>query len=244
MASTNGTETPKPVVCVFCASSPGKNPAHLESARQLSSALSTAGYQLVYGGGTLGIMGEVAKTFVSHSGPDSVDGIIPKALIRVDKDLSARNSPAPPQDPDTKQAERTMTSEQLQSNVIPQSEFGNTIVVQDMHTRKRLMAEKVVRGGPGSGFVALAGGYGTIEEVMEMVTWNQLGIHKMPIVVVNVDGIWDGLLDWVRRSIREGFVGEGNANIIVEVNDPSQVVDALRNYKVAEGRFNLDWTRE
>jgi len=192
----------------------------------------------------MGIMGEVAKTFAARSGRDAVDGIIPRALIRVDKDLSARNSPAPPQDASVKQAERTATSEQLRGDVIPQSEFGNTIVVPDMHTRKRLMAEKVVRGGPGSGFVALAGGYGTIEEVMEMVTWNQLGIHKMPIVVVNVDGIWDGLLDWVRRSIREGFVGEGNANIIVEVKDPRDVVDALRNYKVAEGRFNLDWTRE
>lgn len=232
------------------ASSPGKNPAHLESARQLSAALSTAGYKLVYGGGTMGIMGEVAKTFVARSGPDSVDGIIPKALIRTEKDPSTRNdSPAPPpQDEGVKQAERTMTREQLKrantSDVIPQSEFGNTIVVPDMHTRKRLMAERVVGGGPGSGFVALAGGYGTIEEVMEIVTWNQLGIHKMPIVVVNVDGIWDGLLEWVRRSIREGFVGEGNADIIMEVKDPNQVLDALRNYKVAEGRFNLDWTKE
>lgn len=197
----------------------------------------------------MGIMGEVAKTFVSHAGPDSVDGIIPKALVRTEKDPSTRNdSPAPPQDSDVKQPERTMTRDQLKrantSEVIPQSEFGNTIVVADMHTRKRMMAERVVGGGPGSGFVALAGGYGTIEEVMEMVTWNQLGIHKMPIVVVNVDGIWDGLLDWVRRSIREGFVGEGNANIIMEVKDVNQVEEALRNYKVAEGRFNLDWTKE
>lgn len=195
----------------------------------------------------MGIMGEVAKMFVAQRGPDAVDGIIPRALIRTEKDPSTRNdSPAP--DPNTKQAERTMSREQLKradtSEVIPQSEFGNTIIVPDMHTRKRMMAEKVTTGGPGSGFVALAGGYGTIEEVMEMVTWNQLGIHKMPIVVVNVDGYWDGLLDWVRRSISEGFVGAGNANILVEVKHPSEVVEALQNYKVAEGRFNLDWTKE
>lgn len=195
----------------------------------------------------MGIMGEVAKTFVSSSGPDSVDGIIPRALVKIEKDPSARNdSPAPP--PDTKQAERTMSREQLKradtSEVIPQSEFGNTIIVSDMHTRKRMMAERVVKGGPGSGFVALAGGYGTIEEVMEMVTWNQLGIHKMPIILVNIDGIWDGLLSWVQRSIQEGFVGAGNADILCEVKDPSQVVEALRSYKVAEGRFNLDWTNE
>jgi len=79
---------------------------------------------------------------------------------------------------------------------------------------------------------------------MEMVTWNQLGIHKMPIIVVNVDGYWDGLLQWVRRSISEGFVAPGNADILVEVKDPSQVLAALQDYKVAQGRFNLDWTKE
>lgn len=195
----------------------------------------------------MGIMGEVAKSFVAKRGPDEVVGIIPRALVKTEKDPSTRNDDPVP-DPDTKQAERVMSREQLKrsntSEVIPHAEFGNTILVPDMHTRKRMMAERVTSGGAGSGFVALAGGYGTIEEVMEMVTWNQLGIHKMPIIVVNIDGIWDGLLDWVRRSIREGFVGSGNANILVEVKDPSQVVDALKNYKVAEGRFKLDWSRE
>lgn len=193
----------------------------------------------------MGIMGEVAKTFVKNSSPDNVNGIIPRALVRTEKDPSSRNdSPAPAEG--TKQAERTMSRQQLErantSEVIPASEFGTTQVVPDMHTRKRLMASQVTSGGPGSGFVALAGGYGTIEEVMEMVTWNQLGIHKMPIVVVNVDGLWDGLLTWVRRSIDEGFVGQLNKDILVEVKRPEDVVDALRNYKVAEGRFKLDWT--
>lgn len=198
----------------------------------------------------MGIMGEVAKTFVSNSGPSSVDGIIPRALVKAESTATSRNeSPAAGHGQDVKQSERTLTKDQLKRSntnemVVPQSEFGNTIIVQDMHTRKRMMAEKVVGGGPSSGFVALAGGYGTLEEVAEMVTWNQLGIHKMPIVVVNVDGIWDGVLDWVRRSVREGFIGEGNANIIMEVKDPKDVVDALRDYKVAEGRFNMDWTNE
>ncbi|KAK5077260.1 hypothetical protein LTR64_005261 [Lithohypha guttulata] len=247
MSAGNGAK--QPVVCIFCASSPGKNPAHLASARDLSTSLSDAGYKLVYGGGTMGIMGEIAKTFVAGSGPDSVDGIIPRALIRTEKDPSLRNdSPSPGPGADVKQAERVMPKDQLKrtntADTIPQSEFGNTIIVQDMHARKRMMADRVVAGGPGSGFVALAGGYGTIEEVMEMVTWNQLGIHKMPIIVVNVDGYWDGLLQWVRRSISEGFVAPGNADILVEVKDPSQVLAALQDYKVAQGRFNLDWTKE
>jgi len=120
--------------------------------------------------------------------------------------------------------------------------FGLTTIVPDMHTRKRLMAQKVLEGGPGSGFVALAGGYGTIEEVMEMVTWNQLGIHACPIVLVNIDGYWDGLLQWVRNSVEEGFVGAGNQDILVEVKRAEDVVEALRRYRVSEERYVLDWT--
>jgi uncharacterized protein (TIGR00730 family) len=104
------------------------------------------------------------------------------------------------------------------------------------------MAQQVVDGGPGSGFVALAGGYGTIEEVMEMVTWNQLGIHAVPIVLVNIDGYWDGLLSWVRNAVSEGYVSEGNAGILVEVKGTGEVVEALRGYRVSEERFLLDWT--
>lgn len=103
------------------------------------------------------------------------------------------------------------------------------------------MAQRVMEGGPGSGFVALAGGYGTIEEVMEMVTWNQLGIHRCPIVLVNVDGYWDGLLQWVKNSVEEGFVGEKNADILVEVKSVDHVVEALRSYRVSEARYQLDW---
>lgn len=222
----------------------------MQSARDLATSLASKGYKLVYGGGTMGIMGEVAKTFVSNSSPSNVEGIIPRALIRTEKDPSTRNdSPSPaPGATDTKQAERTMSRQQLErantSDLIPAAEFGATKIVPDMHTRKRLMASQVTSGGPGSGFVALAGGYGTIEEVMEMVTWNQLGIHKMPIVVVNIDGYWNGLLDWVRNSLEEGFVGQGNKDILVEVKRAEDVADALRNYKVATGRFQLDWTNE
>lgn len=198
----------------------------------------------------MGIMGEVAKTFVSNSSPSNVVGIIPRALVHTEKDPSTRNdSPSPaPGAADAKQPERTMTRSQLErantSEVIPAAEFGATKIVPDMHTRKRMMATEVISGGPGSGFVALAGGYGTMEEVMEMVTWNQLGIHKMPIVVVNINGYWDGLLNWVRTSLEEGFVGALNKDILVEVKRAEDVADALRNYKVAEGRFKLDWTNE
>jgi uncharacterized protein (TIGR00730 family) len=206
----------------------------------------------------MGIMGELSRTLVSLSGPKSVHGIIPRALIRTEKNTTLRNgesqsqSNSPAQKPKVERSMSYEELERLESNdskedpdkeIVPFSEFGATTIVPDMHTRKRMMAQAVEAGGPGSGFVALAGGYGTMEEVMEMVTWNQLGIHQLPIVLVNIDGYWDGLLAWVRNSIREGFVGESNADILVEVKGTDEVVEALQGYKVAEGRFKLDWTK-
>ncbi|KAK4694236.1 cytokinin riboside 5'-monophosphate phosphoribohydrolase, partial [Lecanoromycetidae sp. Uapishka_2] len=110
-----------------------------------------------------------------------------------------------------------------------------------MHSRKHLMAKEVIEGGPGSGFVALSGGYGTLEELMEITTWNQLGIHERGVVVYNVEGYYDGLINWVRTAVSAGFIAPGNAGILVEALDAKEVVRQLKDYKVAEGRFNLDW---
>lgn len=103
------------------------------------------------------------------------------------------------------------------------------------------MAKEVIEGGPGSGFVALSGGYGTLEELMENVTWNQLGIHARAIVVYNVAGFWDGLLQWVKTAVESGFVKPSNAGIMAEATTSEEVVEQLRDYKVAEGRFKLRW---
>lgn len=110
-----------------------------------------------------------------------------------------------------------------------------------MHTRKQLMAHEVIAGGPGGGFIALSGGYGTMEELMEVTTWNQLGIHSMPVVVFNVEGYWNGLLDWVRNAVRSGFVGKNNEGILVEAKSADEVIKGLREYVCAEGRFGLSW---
>ena len=218
-------------------------------------------------------MGELARTMFRLSGPDSVHGVIPRALIRSEKAYTGKETPTAAgananafdervgaraqTDGDAgaeagngsepgKQAEATLSETELadlDQNATNSllSSHGRTTIVPDMHTRKRTMASAVINGGPGSGFVALAGGYGTIEEVMEMVTWNQLGIHACPIVLVNVDGFWDGLVSWVRKSVQEGFVGKGNAGILRVVERPEDVVGALREYRVAEGRYKLQW---
>ena len=103
----------------------------------------------MYGGGTVGLMGAVSSALTQLCGPASVHGIVPGALV-----------------------------EKEQGGLIPpESEFGRTTVVNDMHTRKALMAREA------DAFVVLPGGFGTLDEMFEVVTWNQLGIHDKPIVV-------------------------------------------------------------
>ncbi|KAK8179452.1 hypothetical protein BC567DRAFT_159831 [Phyllosticta citribraziliensis] len=221
---TNTPTDPRPVVCVFCGASSGTSPKHMAAARALAHALHKNDMRLVYGGGTVGLMGEVARTLVSLSGPSAVHGIIPAALEALDNGL-----------PPSASGPRNVINEQL---------YGRTTVVKDMHTRKQMMAQEVIRGGPGGGFVALSGGFGTAEELMEVITWNQLGIHNRGIVVFNVDGYWDGLITWVKNAVSSGFIAPTNAGIMVEALDSEEVIQCLKEYKIAEGRFKLNWGEE
>lgn len=167
-------------------------------------------------------MGEIAKTLVSLSGPDTVHGIIPEALIRYERGGTNADKPSLPD-------EQT---------------WGRTTVVKDMHTRKAMMAREVLAGGPGSGFIALSGGYGTVEELFETATWNQLGIHSRGVCILNINGFYDGILAWIRKSVEEGFIKGGNANIMVEAKTAEAAIKALREYKVSEHTMKLSWGNE
>ena len=171
-------------------------------------------------------MGEVAKTLCALNGPDSVHGIIPEALVKYERD-------------DTYQSVRKDAG-----HAVPEfSVYGRTTIVKDMHTRKKLMAEEIFAAGPGSGFIGLSGGFGTVEEIFETTTWNQLGIHKNGICLLNVEGYWDGIVQWMDKAADEGFVTTSNKDILVTANTPEDAVQALRDYKVSEGTFKLDWDR-
>ncbi|KAJ5972764.1 uncharacterized protein N7479_002682 [Penicillium vulpinum] len=238
------SETKPAVVCVFCGSVPGSNPVHMEAARTLAAEFHKHNVKLVYGGGTTGLMGELARTLVSLAGPKAVHGIIPRALVKVATVGGMREhqeGQASTQKPG-KAAERVIDA--TDADGIPESEYGVTTIVVDMHTRKRMMAEKVLEGGPGSGFVSLAGGFGTIEEVMEMTTWNQLGIHKVGVVLLNINGYWDGLLAWVRNAVNEGYISVSNGVILAEAKEVSEVWPKLLAYQVSNGRMQLNWGEE
>ncbi|KAL2891076.1 LOG family protein [Ceratocystis lukuohia] len=226
LTSEEPVKAPRTKICVYCGSSPGTDAAHVEAARALATAMAENDIDLVYGGGTVGLMGEVAKTLVALKGPDAVHGIIPEALIHYERDDTYA----------------TQTSSNL--FVPTESIYGRTTVVPDMHTRKRLMAQEVFSGGPGSGFIALAGGYGTLEEVFETVTWNQLGIHKNGIVLLNVNGFYDGLIEWIKGAHGAGFIKGDNVKIIATATTAQSAIDELKNYKQSKSTFDLKWGTE
>ncbi|ESZ91226.1 hypothetical protein SBOR_8400 [Sclerotinia borealis F-4128] len=237
--TTNSSTTTPPAtkICVFCGASPGLSPAHMAMAHSLAQHMASQNISLVYGGGTVGLMGEIARTLVSLSGPTSVHGIIPAPLVKYER--------GPDSEAASIHSEENGTGTLENGDGLPQyGVYGKTTVVKDMHTRKSMMAQEVLAGGPGSGFIALTGGYGTLEELMEVVTWNQLGIHNRGVVVLNVEGYWDGLMQWIHNSVAAGFVGENNKGIVVDAATAEEAIEALRNYKLTEGRFKLEWGNE
>jgi uncharacterized protein (TIGR00730 family) len=173
-------------ICVYCGSGVGKSPAYRAAARTLGKALAEQEIGLVYGGGDLGLMGDIAHTMLDHGG--HVTGIIPQFLTR---------------------------KEQILRDV------DELIVTQDMHERKRLMFER------SDGFVALPGGIGTLEELVEQLTWVQLGRHTKPVIVANIEGFWDPFLNILTHMKADGFIRPGVNVRFTVVDDATKIVPAV-----------------
>ena len=152
-------------VCVYCGSGLGANPIHAEAARILGQSMADAGVRLIYGGGSVGLMGTLARSVLDAGG--SVTGIIPGFL---------------------------------QSRERPMADLTELVVTDDMHARKMLMFERA------DAFVALAGGVGTLEELVEQMTWSQLGRHQKPVLLANIAGFWDPLIRLLDAMRREKFI--------------------------------------
>jgi uncharacterized protein (TIGR00730 family) len=162
-------------ICVYCGSGPGTDPAFVEAARAFGNILAKNGIGLVFGGGAVGIMGELAQAVLHHGG--EVTGIIPDFLVAREHAVK-----------DTQ----------------------GLIVTHDMHERKRKMFEMA------DAFVALPGGVGTLEEIVEQMTWAQLGRHKKPILLANIQGFWQplcALLDHMKAL--EFIRGDLNFDLLV-----------------------------
>ena len=152
-------------ICVYCGSSSGNDPAYTAAARQFGEILARNKIRLIYGCGSTGLMGTLARAVHDHGG--EITGIIPEFL---------------------KAQERLFR------------DADEIIVTTDMHERKRLMFERA------DAFVALPGGIGTVEELVEQLTWAQLGRHKKPILIANINGFWDPLLVLLAHMRKLGLV--------------------------------------
>src|SRR2546421_4320771 len=179
-------------VCVYCGSGPVTNPRFVEAAISFGKLLAENGIGLVYGGGSIGLMGAVATSVLDHGG--TVTGIIPDFLTS---------------------RENALTRVQ------------EMIVTPDMHERKRLMFER------SDAFVALPGGVGTLEELVEMLTWQQLGRHAKPILLANIDGFWEPLLALLAHMRSTQFI---RPTLDVDVLKAERVDDILPRLRAAAAR--------
>jgi len=205
MSEANPSTPDARSVAVYCGSSPGNQPAFKHAAQSLGKALVRSGLGLVYGGGSKGIMGFVSDTVLSEGG--RAVGVIPSAMVRAGGEGKNASPDAVPQS-------KSGYSETLSKM---QREGLEVVVTPSMHARKVEMASR------SSAFIGLPGGYGTFEEVMEVVTWTQLRIHTKPVLVLNVRNYFSPLRELVRNGIEAGFIPEANAALLVVVNGPDDL---------------------
>ena len=179
-------------VCVYCGSGPGTDPRFVEAAIAFGKALAENGIRLVYGGGSIGLMGAVATSVLDHGG--SVTGIIPDFLT-------------------------------IRENAL--NRVQEMIVTPDMHERKRQMFER------SDAFVALPGGIGTLEELVEQLTWQQLGRHSKPVLLANIDGFWEPLFALLTHMRETEFIRHG---LSVEILKAERVEDILPRLQAAAAK--------
>ncbi len=173
-------------LCVFCGSRVGVNPAFAEAAMQLGRSLAERGVRLVYGGGSIGLMGVVMQTVLDHGG--EVTGVIPEFLMRREV-----GNPA----------------------------LTELIVVDSMHERKRRMFELA------DAFAILPGGLGTLDEAIEMITWQQLGLHAKPIAIVSVGDYWTVFETLIEHVIAQGFADSAIRDLFTVSGDVASLITTL-----------------
>ena len=181
-------------VCVFCGANSGNKDIYRAAAETLGKELVSRGIRLVYGAGSVGLMGVLARTVHDRGG--EVLGIIPEAL----------------------------TPRELAGDGI-----GETVVVQTMHERKALMAQE------SDAVIAMPGGFGTMDELFEAITWGQIGIQRKPIGLFNVAGYFDPLLQWIDFAVKEGFVRPQHRQLFIVGDDPSLLIERLAKHQPPAG---------
>jgi uncharacterized protein (TIGR00730 family) len=182
-------------IAVFCGSSEGHDPVYGKKAEELAACLFENRIDLVYGGGSRGLMGIVASTL--HDLGGTVTGVLPEALDK--------------------------------PNVRTKAVEDNLYIVPDMHARKAKMYAL------SDAFVALPGGIGTFEEILEVFTWLQLGYHRKPVALLNVNGYYDRLLEFLWQGCEAGFIKQEHLRTLVTATDPGQLMERLHSFSPYTG---------
>lgn len=179
-----------PRICVFTGSSEGRRSSYRAGAVELGATLVARGFDLVYGGARVGLMGAVADAVLAAGG--QVIGVIPEALV---------------------------------AREVAHTGLTDLRVVASMHERKALMAEL------SDGFIAMPGGWGTFEELFEVLTWAQLGLHRNPVGLLNVEGYFDPLLAFLRHAVTEQFVRTEFDHLLRVADSPIELLDRFEAYE-------------
>ncbi|MEK7943401.1 TIGR00730 family Rossman fold protein [Pigmentiphaga sp. YJ18] len=173
-------------VCVYCGASAGNDPFFADVARDFGRAVAGRGMRLVYGGGSVGLMGHVANAALEAGG--QVTGVIPERLW--EKEVGHKG-------------------------------LTDMYVVPTMHARKARMVEL------SDAFVALPGGFGTLDELFEVLTWQQIGYHSKPVGLLNANGYYDALLAFARHAHEQGFVRAVHLEALIVDTDIDRLLDRL-----------------
>lgn len=176
-------------VCVFAGSSFGNREIYRQSAQLLAKEIVTNGYNIVFGGGSNGLMGVLADSAIEHDG--YIIGVI---------------------------------TEQLNDIEVGHPGLNEMLIVDTMHERKQLMAEK------SDAIICLPGGVGTWEEFFESLTWNQLGLQSKPIIILNIENYYSTLKDFVEHAVHEGFLPRSTSNELIFANSINEAMDLVDNF--------------
>lgn len=184
----NSPKTTRPLVALYCGSRAGNKPIYLEKAIQLSQGLAEHGFGLVYGGASIGLMGQVADAMIQHGG--EAVGVIPEFMLDYE---------------------------------IAHNQLTELHVVTSMHQRKAMMADRACA------FVALPGGLGTFEEILEIATWGQLNQHQKPMMLYNVNGFYDALIMQLDRAVEDGFLPPQHRAKLIICEHEEEIYTTLTN---------------
>jgi len=177
-------------ILVYCGSSKGHNPVYEQEAKKLVHALKRYDCELIFGAGSVGIMGVLADEYLKIGG--QCVGVIPSFMEPWE---------------------------------VKHTGIQECFVTESMHARKQLMANRA------DGVIALPGGFGTLDELFEMLTWKQLDLHQMPISILNTNGYYDHLLVQMQHMVDEGFLKMPNLEALQVEQDPDVLIDWMMAYE-------------